>query len=68
MSFNKTGVIDFGTMNELTSAIKMKTKKLNDGSYWGRIHWLDLNKKMQYYASAEEIEKLAEAELNGDLT
>ena len=55
MSFNKTGVIDFGTMNELTSAIKMKTKKLNDGSYWGRIHWLDLNKKMQYYASAEEI-------------
>ena len=55
MSFNKTGVIDFGTINELTSAIRMKTKRLNDGSYWGRIHWLDLSKKMQYYQSLAEV-------------
>ena len=56
MSFNKTGTVDFETINELTSAIRMKTKALDDGSVWGRINWIDLtNSSAPCFASAAEV-------------
>ena len=38
MSFNKNGLVDFETLDEVAPYYYMKTKMLDDGSVWGRVH------------------------------
>lgn len=49
---NETEANDF---SEIGYVGGMKVKTLPDGSAWGRIHWLDVTTKNEYYASADEV-------------
>ena len=55
MSFNKNGIVDFETLDEMAPYYYMKTKMLNDGSVWGRINWLDVTTTKSFFASDTEV-------------
>lgn len=55
MSFNKNGLVDFETLDEVAPYYYMKTKMLDDGSVWGRIHWLDVSTDTTCFSNASEV-------------
>lgn len=55
MSFNKNGIVDFETLDEMAPYYYMKTKILDDGSVWGRINWLDISSNTTCFANEAEV-------------
>lgn len=54
-NIDKKYEINTNQLNEEIDIYDMKTKMLDDGSVWARIHWLDVSSTVEWFKDADEV-------------